>query len=264
MSWAIITGASSGIGKEYSRILASKGLDCILVARREDLLKELSSELEKAYNVKTKIIALDLSKKENAYKLYDECKGLEVDYLINNAGAGIFDYFHNSSLVTQEEMMVLNIVSPTVITHLFLQDMIKKNRGYIQIVASIASYLPTPLYATYGASKAYLRHLGVSLNYELKDTNIHFSVINPGVTETEFFKTSGQKNSWLQRTQMMSARSCAEHGYKALMRNKNSAMAGILNWFTAHILTKHLPSRFQAKIIYDDLVKSNEVVPRRK
>lgn len=266
MSYALITGASSGIGKEYARIFAEKKVDCILVARRKDMLETLKAELVKNHGVKVEVIATDLSKKENSYVLYQECKNrnLDVDYLINNAGAGIFDFFHRSNLNVQEEMITLNMTAPTILTHLFLQDMVKKNRGYIQFVASIASYLATPLYATYGASKAYLKHLGISLNYELKDTNIHVSVINPGVTETDFFQTAGQKNSWLQRAQMMSARTCAEHGYRALMKNKNNALAGIVNWFTAHILTKHLPSRFQAKFIYDDLVKSNAVVPLDK
>jgi short-subunit dehydrogenase len=265
-SWAIITGASSGIGKEYAKIMAGRGLNCVLVARRKDKLETLKSDLEKDYGIKVIIMAYDLSHKENCYKIYEECKSqkLQIDYLINNAGAGIFDYFHLSDIKIQEEMITLNMTSPTLLTHLFLQDMVKRNHGYIQFVASIASYLPTPLYATYGASKAYLKHLGISLNYELKDTKIHVSVINPGVTETEFFTSAGQKNSWLQRAQMMSAKKCAEHGYRALMKNKNSSMAGFVNWFTAHILTKHLPSRFQAKIIYDDLVSSNEVGPRHR
>lgn len=259
MSWAIITGASTGIGREYAKIFAKRGINCILVARSENLLNELAKELEEVFKIKSKVFALDLSLKENSQILYQSCQdlGYEIDFLINNAGAGIFDFFHQSDLNVQQTMLTLNVESPTILTHLFLKDMIRRNKGYIQIVASIASYLPTPLYATYGASKAYLRHFGVSLNYELKDTKIHVSVINPGFTDTDFFKASKQKVSWIQKAQMMSAKRCAYLGFKSLMRNKNSSMAGFVNWFTAHILLNNLPSRFLAKFIYDDLIKNN-------
>lgn len=261
MKWAIITGASTGIGREYAKILAARGLNCILVARRIDLLKSLASELETDYKIKALVVQLDLSLKESAFELFEFCQknNYEVEYLINNAGAGLFNFFSQTEISHQERSLHLNIITPTILSHLFLKEMKKRNRGYVQFVASIASYLPTPLYATYGASKAYLRHLGVSLNYEFKDTNIHISVINPGFTDTDFFSASKQKLSWLQTMQLMSAKTCANHGFRALMRNKNSSMAGFLNWFTAHVLLNHLPSRFLAKFIYDDLIRNNKV-----
>ncbi len=264
-SWAVVTGASSGIGKEYARVLAKTGIHCVLVARREEQLKGLAAELSRDHGINCVIIVKDLSDRSSAQEIYAECSrlGLHVDYLINNAGAGVFEYFNQADLGSIEKMLELNVMAPTILTKLFLQDMIPRGRGYVQFVASIASYLPTPLYAGYGASKAYDRHFATSLNYELRGTGVHCSVINPGFTATEFFEAAGQKNSWSQRLQMMSAKRCAEIAFWSLKKNKASVMAGPLNWFTAHVLCRITPVRLQAWLLQDDLVRSNKIERKR-
>lgn len=185
---ALITGASSGIGKDMAKYLATMNIDLILVARRVDKLEQLKKELD----VDVKIIGLDLSIEENVYKLYNECKNDNIDILINNAGFGLFGEFFETDLKRELEMIDLNIKCPHILTKLFLQDFVKKDSGYILNVCSSAGFMAGPKLNTYYATKNYLTKLTMAINEELRQrkSNVSVSALCPGPTSTEFNKVA--------------------------------------------------------------------------
>lgn len=184
---ALITGASSGLGKDMARILAYYGIDLVLVARRSDKLEEVQKELEEL--VKVRCITMDLSSEQNCRLLYAHVKQEEdIDILINNAGFGLAGEFQETDLNRELEMIDTNIRAVHILTKLFLKDFIEKDYGYILNVASSAAFLPGPLMATYYATKAYVRNFTLALHKELQklDVNVHISALCPGPVNTEF------------------------------------------------------------------------------
>lgn len=185
---ALITGASSGMGRDMARILSKRGYDLILVARRRDKLMELKSEL----NTNVRVVSLDLSKEENCYKLYEKFKNKNIDVLINNAGFGLFGLFSETNLDTELKMIDLNIKAYHILTKLFLQDFIKRNSGYILNVCSSAGFMAGPRLSTYYATKNYVTKLTMAINEELRQikSNVHISALCPGPVATEFNKVA--------------------------------------------------------------------------
>lgn len=182
---ALITGASSGLGKEFAKLLSEKGYDLILVARREERLKELASTLK----TDTQIIAMDISSQDNCFELYEEVKEQNIDILINNAGFGTHGLFTETDLEKELNMIDLNCKSLHILTKLFLKDFKKRDSGYIMNVASSAGLVPGgPLMATYYATKAYVVSLTNSIYGELAKTgsNVHICDLCPGPVNTEF------------------------------------------------------------------------------
>lgn len=185
---ALITGASSGIGRDMAKYLATKNIDLILVARRKELLEKLKSEL----NVNVKIISLDLGNEKNVFKLYEKVKDENIDILINNAGFGLFGDFVDTNLNTELNMIDVNIKAPHILTKLFLQDFVKRDSGYILNVCSSAGFMAGPKLNTYYATKNYLTKLTMAINEELrqKNSNVVISALCPGPTSTEFNKVA--------------------------------------------------------------------------
>lgn len=185
---ALITGASSGIGRDMAKYLATKNIDLILVARRKELLEKLKSEL----NVNVKIISLDLGNEKNVFKLYEKLKDENIDILINNAGFGLFGDFVDTDLNTELNMIDVNIKAPHILTKLFLQDFVKRDSGYILNVCSSAGFMAGPKLNTYYATKNYLTKLTMAINEELrqKNSNVVISALCPGPTSTEFNKVA--------------------------------------------------------------------------
>ncbi len=185
---ALVTGASSGIGRDMARYLNTLNIDLILVARRKDKLEELKKELD----VNVKIIEMDLSIEDNVYKLYDKCKNDNIDILINNAGFGLFGDFTKTDLDTELNMIDVNIKAPHILTKLFLQDFVKKDKGYILNVASSAGFMAGPHLNTYYATKNYLLKLSMAINEELRQikSNVKVCTLCPGPTSTEFTKVA--------------------------------------------------------------------------
>lgn len=181
---ALITGASSGMGRDMARVLAHKGYDLILVARRKERMEELKKELE----VKTTIISLDLSIEENCFKLYEKVKNKDIDIVINNAGFGLFGIFIETDLDTELKMIDLNIKAYHILTKLFLTDFVKKNKGYILNVCSSAGFMAGPRLSTYYATKNYITKLTMAIHEELKrmKSDVHISALCPGPVATEF------------------------------------------------------------------------------
>ena len=185
---ALITGASSGIGRDMARYLASKNIDLILVARRKERLEELQKELK----VHVEIVSLDLLKRENVYKLYEKYKDQEIDIFINNAGFGLFGDFDKTDLNRELEMIDLNIVSYHILTKLFLQKFLEKDQGYILNVCSSAGFLAGPKLSTYYATKNYVLKLTMAIYEELRHKKSHvvISALCPGPVNTEFNKVA--------------------------------------------------------------------------
>lgn len=225
---ALITGASTGIGKELANIHAEKGGDLIIIARSKDKLEQLKIELENKYSVKVMVIAKDLGKQETSKEIYDEINnaGIKVDYLINNAGFGGVGKFHEREWEQDLAMINLNIIALTALTRLFLPDFVQRNKGRILNVSSTASLMPGPLQAVYFATKAYVTFFSNAIAEELHDTNITVTALLPGATETEFGRTSGMdKTSMFQNT--VGARGVAEDGYDGMMDGKLDVISGL-------------------------------------
>ena len=201
---ALITGASSGIGRDMARYLASKNIDLILVARRKERLEDLKKEC----NVSVEIVELDLLKKENLYKLFKKYQNKKIDILINNAGFGLFGDFLETDLERELEMIDLNVVAYHVLTKLFLQKMNKEGGGYILNVCSSAGFLAGPRLATYYATKNYITKLTMAIHEELrhKNSKVTISALCPGPVDTEFnkvaqggFKVNGVSSAYVAK-----------------------------------------------------------------
>ena len=201
---ALITGASSGIGRDMARYLASKNIDLILVARRKERLEDLKKECD----VSVEIVGLDLLKKENLYKLFKKYQNKKIDILINNAGFGLFGDFLETDLERELKMIDLNVVAYHVLTKLFLQKMNKEGGGYILNVCSSAGFLAGPRLATYYATKNYITKLTMAIHEELrhKNSKVTISALCPGPVDTEFnkvaqggFKVNGVSSAYVAK-----------------------------------------------------------------
>ena len=185
---ALITGASSGIGKNMAYVLANKGVDLILVARSKEEMIKIKDNVK----VNVDIIEMDLLKEKNVFKLYDMCKDKNIDILINNAGFGLFGIFTETDLDRELEMIDLNIKAYHILTKLFLKDFVEKDSGYILNVASSAGFMAGPRLSTYYATKNYVLKLTMAINEELRKSGSHVvvSALCPGPVNTNFNKVA--------------------------------------------------------------------------
>ena len=181
---AVITGASSGLGKEFCKILSGLGYELIIVSRNKEALIKVSEELK----TNVSIYSYDLSVRENVFKFYDEIKNEKIDIFINNAGFGVFGEFSKTDLDKELNLIDLNVASVHILTKLILKDMIKNDSGHILNVSSLASFMPGPLLSSYYASKSYVRNLSMAIYEELRrnKSNVKISVLCPGPVTTKF------------------------------------------------------------------------------
>jgi len=237
---ALITGASSGIGKEFARIHAQNGGDLVVVARSGDKLNELKKELEEKHSIKVTAIVKDLGLPDAPKELYEEVKAanIKVDYLINNAGFGLIGTFHELDLEKQVGMMNLNMTVLTVLTHLFLNDFVKAGSGKILNVSSVASFMPGPGQAMYYATKSFVQFLSNAIYEECRGSGITVTNLMPGATKTGFGAISGMdKTVMFKKT--ASAHSVALDGYNGMLKGKMDVMTGVT--FSQIIMFKMLP-----------------------
>lgn len=230
---ALITGASSGIGLELARILATDHHDVVLVARNLDKLNELKQELEGKHGIKAMVIPADLSIPRISDEIYYDLanKGIQVDILINNAGFGDYGAFANAEWKKQANMLQVNIVALTHLTKLFLRGMVERGHGRIMNVASTAAFQPGPLMAVYYATKAYVLHFSEAIANELQGTGVTVTALCPGPTRTEFQSTATMGDSRLFKIfNVPSAESVARFGYQAMMKGKTVAIYGVFNY----------------------------------
>lgn len=240
---ALVTGASSGIGREISYYLASLNIDLIVVARNK---KELEKIKEKV-NVDVKIITLDLIKKENVYKLYDLVKNNNIDILVNNAGFGLFGLFNETDLDRELEMIDLNVTTYHILTKLFLQDFIKKDSGYILNVCSSAGFMAGPRLSTYYATKNYITKLTMAINEELRQmkSNVSISALCPGPVNTNFNKVANGDFSIKEISPILVAKLAVDKMFKRKM-----LIIPTFKMQCAVFFTRFIPYRLQLIIAY--------------
>jgi len=248
MKTCLITGASSGIGKETAYVFAKNGYNLILAARRIENLNSIKIEILQKYNCEVDVINIDLSKQNSAEELYNKVLNLrnQPDVLINNAGFGVGGYFLETDLKKEEDMLILNMVTLTKLTKFFIKDMIKKNNGHIINIASTAAFQPIPLMACYAATKAYVKSFSEAIAFELKDTGIKVTSICPGATSSEFSKVANVEKSNLFKN-VPSSEELANFIYNSMMRNKTTAIHGFKNKFLA-ASSKFMPKKLVASI----------------
>jgi short-subunit dehydrogenase len=191
-SWALVTGASAGIGEAFARTLARQGLGVVLTARREDRLRALAGELESAHGVPTRTIPLDLSVEGAPDRLVAATADLDVGVLINNAGYGLAGRFESARYERLLAMIRLNCAAVAALTHHFLPRMKARGKGAVVIIASVAGYQPVPFNAAYGATKAFDLMLAEALWAETRGSGVDVLGVSPGPTETEFQAVAGE------------------------------------------------------------------------
>lgn len=231
---ALITGASSGIGAEFARVLAKAGSHLVLVARRKDRLDVLKKELVESYNIRVHVIPADLSTIKGCEDLisFIDQQRISIDILINNAGFGYEGDFVNQNFERLNEMIGLNVMSLTLLTKHFGGLMAGRQSGYILLTSSVGGFTPCPRMAVYDATKAYVLLLGEALNHEFKNNNVVVTTLCPGATRTEFFDVSGQTLNALVKMTLMSPKDVAMKSLKGLSRGKSVVIPGLLNKLT--------------------------------
>ena len=231
MNYAVITGASSGIGLELCHLLAEAGNNLILVARKERELYELKATLLEKYDIQIEVIIKDLADPNAPKEIYAHIisMGINVDTLINNAGVGSFGPFNEISLEKDINLIDVNVRALTELTKLFLPHLLESKKGRILNVASTAGFMPGPYMATYYASKAYVISFSEALASELKGTSVTVSVLCPGPTRTGFQAKAEMKKSDFVSLGVMEAKDVALCGYKGMLKGKTIIIPGFLN-----------------------------------
>ncbi|MBP6154342.1 MAG: SDR family NAD(P)-dependent oxidoreductase [Chitinophagales bacterium] len=186
--WAVVTGASSGIGAEFVHQIAEKGLNIVLVARRRQQLEAVAHSIENKYKVETKIVEADLSKDGFQFDIFDAIKDLEVGLLVNNAGMNCEGQFYRGSLDRNLQMLQLNTKAPFILGYEFGKQFISRGKGGIIFTSSISAFSAHPFLSHYAATKAYILSLAESMNYEFKDKNVDVLALCPGMTKSEMTK----------------------------------------------------------------------------
>lgn len=239
----LITGASSGIGRDMAKVISKKADELVLVSRDIEKLKEVKKEIER--DAKVEIISMDLTNEENCKEIHNRVKN--VDILINNAGFGDCGFFSETDLDKELNMIKINIIAYHILTKLYLKDMKEKNSGKILNVASIAGFMPGPLMATYYATKNYIVRLSEAIREELKKekSNIQISILCPGPVSTNFNKVANVKFNLREANSMK----VAKYAIKNLEKGKFYIVPGIDVKF-AKAGAKIFPSNFIAKITY--------------
>jgi len=255
---ALITGASGGIGLELAQIHAKNGGDLILVARSKDKLKKIKQEIEEQHKVGVHIIVKDLTDANAGEWLYDEIKraGLQVDYLINNAGFGGIGKFTERDIASDLNMIQLNVSALVELSHYFINDFVKRGGGKVLNVSSTASLVPGPLQATYYATKAFVTSFSNALSEELKGTGVTVTNLMPGATDTDFGAVSGMDKTKLF-DDTASAYDVAKDGYNAMLAGDIDIISGLT--FGQKMLMKMMPF-MPKKMILKQIRGMQEVV----
>lgn len=226
---ALITGATSGIGYELAKLFCADGYNLVIVARSEDRLQQVARELSSNYDVNVIPMAADLFRKEAAREIYDQVtdEGITINALVNDAGQGEWGYFKDTDLERDLDIIQLNISSLISLTKFFLPAMLERNEGKILNLASLVSNYPSPLLSVYAGTKAFVLSFSEALRYELKDTNITVTALQPGVTDTDFFYKAGQEQTVsYQDNELADPAKVAKDGYDALMAGKDKIVSG--------------------------------------
>jgi uncharacterized protein len=237
MPFALITGASKGIGKSIAELLAARGYDLLLVARSADLLEQIATEIHSSAKKDCRWLALDLAGDQAAESVYEWCdkNQFEVAVLVNNAGYGLSGSFEKYSTQEYADMLKVNMITLTKLTRLFLPGLLKQPAGYILNIGSTASYQAVPLLSAYAASKAYVLSFSRGLYQELKKTNVSVTCVCPGPTDTNFLNRAniGVKGQKAAERFNMSPQTVAHIAVESLFRRKPEVITGAVNKLSA-------------------------------
>lgn len=251
MSYALITGASSGIGHELAKLFAGDKHNVILVARREERLIQLAGELEENYQVRAHVIVRDLSQSQSAQKIYDWVKknDIRIEFLVNNAGFIVYGNFSDTQWEEEQKMIQLHMNTTTHLIKLFLSDMLKYKCGRILNICSTGSFVPGPYNAVYCATKSYMLSLSEAIAEELNGTGVTVTTLCPGGTITEFEAKAIKKQFTVTETRGMKAGRVARVTYNALLKGKRVVIPGMHNKIQVFAI------RFLPRIVVIRLIK---------
>lgn len=247
--YALITGASGGLGKEFAYLAAQDGYDLILVARREEKLLELAKDIKERWNVEVLTLAIDLQKEQSVRELIEKTKDLQVECLINNAGFGYLSDYVESDLSHQKELLRLNVEVPMELTHHYGAKMKEAGKGYILNIASTAALSPGPHMSTYFASKSYVLSFSEALHEELRKDGVRVSALCPGPVDTDFEKNANMKDSAMFHSLPVSKPDkIARKGYRGLKKGRAVIYAGpVTHWMA--FFSRIFPRSWMRKII---------------
>jgi len=247
--YTIITGASSGIGYEIAKQLASKNYNLILVARTEGKLLQLQNDIKSQFSIEVEYLLYDLSEPNSAQDLYDQVKehNYLVTGLINNAGFGDYGNFVEMPLKKDEEMIAVNITTLVGLTKLFGADMVKAGKGKIMNVASLLSFLPFPYYSVYSATKSFVLAFTETVSAEMQGTGVAITALCPGTVETHFHTDKMRKTNAMSANKPVPADVVAKAGVELFLNGKGKKIVGFMNWFLSN-LPRVTPDKVMMKI----------------
>ena len=230
--YAVVTGATSGIGYELANLLANDGYNLVIVSRDKKMVERKANEFAQAYGVNVIPVIKDLFDVGAPFELYKEIKskGIKVHILVNDAGQGQYGEFKDTDIKREIEIIQLNIISLVALTKLFLKDMLKKGEGKILNVGSVAGEIPGPYQSVYHGTKAFVNSFSEAIRSEVKDKGITVTVLLPGATETDFFNKADMLNAKnIQDAKLADPVVVAKDGYKALMNGDDKVISGFKN-----------------------------------
>jgi len=245
--WALVTGASAGIGVALARELASRGANLVLTARRQDRLNELASELASRHKIQTEVCVADLSQPGGPPEIFAFTQGrkIPVQLLVNNAGFGKYGEFHKLPAERLLEMIQVNVGAVVHLTHLYLPQMVERRSGDVLIVASTAAFQAVPYITTYAATKAFDLYFAEGLAEEMRPHGVRVCALCPGSTESEFHQVAGQRHH--TRRPKETAEKVARAGLEGLAAGKSYVISGFANWAGANTV-RLVPRRMVARI----------------
>jgi short-subunit dehydrogenase len=230
--YALVTGATSGIGYELAKIFAKEKYNLVIVARDKDALDRIANEFKSEFNIDVVPLAKDLFRREGPFELYKEVKSrsIHIDVLVNDAGQGQYGEFIDTDINREIDIIQLNIVAYVVLTKLFLQDMVAAGEGKILNVSSIGAEMPGPLQSVYHATKAFVTSFTEAIRSENKDRNITITALEPGVTDTDFFRKANQEDAkMVKEGDLADPAKVARDGFDALMSGDDKIVSGLMN-----------------------------------
>lgn len=246
--YALITGATSGIGYELAKIFAEHHYNLVIVARSEDRLDEIAADFMARYGIYVLPIAQDLFNREAPFEIYDEvtARGITVNVLVNNAAQGLYGQFVDTDISAELDILQLNVGAYLVLTKLFLQEMVDRGEGKILNVSSIASKLPGPYQAVYHGTKAFIHSFTEAIRAETEGTGVTITSLLPGPTDTDFFHKAKMEDSKLLAHKLEDPAEVARDGFQAVMEGEDMRISGLK--YKAQIAASNLtPDHLLAK-----------------
>jgi short-subunit dehydrogenase len=246
--YALITGGTSGIGRELAKLFAQDHYNLVLVARSQDELAQTASELQQQYGVQVTTIAKDLFEQQAPFEVYNEIKtqGIQIDALVNDAGQGQYGAFTTTDINRELDIIQLNIGAYVTFTKLYLQEMVARKEGKILQVSSLGAEIPGPLQAVYHGTKAFITSFTEAVREEVKDSGVTITILEPGVTDTDFFnKADMERAKIVAEGSKADPAKVAKDGYEALLAGKDKVVSGFMNKVQA-VLGNVLPDNLVA------------------